>query len=84
MAKKARTGMGNEYRTTLGWGDTRSKLNSNELHQNKKAKVTFEDDLLKYRPTRGANKIIQGHIPSANGATTACTAAHIIYEESPG
>jgi hypothetical protein len=56
LAKKARTGTGNEYRTTLGWGDTWSKLDSNEIHQNKKAKVTFEDDLLKYKPTRGQTK----------------------------
>ena len=76
--------MGNEYKTTLGRGDTRIKLNSNELHQNKKAKVSFEDDLLKIKPTQGVNKIIQGHIPSLNGATTARTAIQIIDEESPG
>jgi hypothetical protein len=56
LAKKARKGTGNEYKTTLGQEDTQSKLNSNELHLNKKAKVSFEDDLLKYKPTRGANK----------------------------
>jgi hypothetical protein len=50
----------------------------------KKTKVTFEDDLLKYKPTRGANKIIQGHIPSLDGATTARTTAGIIDDESPG
>jgi hypothetical protein len=36
LAKKARTGMGNKYRTTFGWGDTGSKLDSNKLHHNKK------------------------------------------------
>ncbi len=76
--------MGNKYKTTLGRGDTRIKLNSNELHQNKKAKVSFEDDLLKIKPTQGVNKIIQGHIPSSNGVTTAHTATRIINEESPG
>jgi hypothetical protein len=50
----------------------------------KKAKVTFEDDLLKYKPTWGANKIIQGHIPSSNRATTARTMACIINDEIPG
>jgi hypothetical protein len=82
--KKARTGAGNKYKTTLGWGDTQSKLNSNKIHQNKTANVSFEDDLLKYKPTRGVKKTIQGHIPSSNGATTACTATRIIDDESPG
>ena len=50
----------------------------------KKAKVSFEDDLIKYKPIWGVNKIIQGHNPSVNGATTACTATRIIDEESPG
>jgi hypothetical protein len=49
----------------------------------KKAKISFEDDLLKYKPTRGVNKIIQGHIPSSNRATTAGTATQIINEENP-
>jgi hypothetical protein len=65
--------VGNEYKTTLGRGDTQSKLISNKIHQNKKAKISFEDDLLKYKPTGGVNKIVQGQIPSSNGATTACT-----------
>ncbi len=84
MAKKTRTGAGNEYKTTLGQGDTQSKLNSNEIHQNKTAKVSFEDDLLKYKPTRGVNKIIQGHITSSNGVTTARTVTQTVGEESPG
>jgi hypothetical protein len=83
-AKKARTGTGNGYKTTVGRGYTRSKIDSNELHQIKKAKVTFDNELLKYKPTRGANKIIQGHIPSASRATTAPTALRIINDESPG
>ncbi len=53
MAKKARTGMGNENKTLLGWGETQTKLNNNKIHQNKSAKVSFADDLLKYKPTRG-------------------------------
>jgi hypothetical protein len=50
----------------------------------KKAKVTFNGKLLKYNPTRGANKIIKGHIPSSSWATTAPTALCIIDDESPG
>ncbi len=82
MAKKARTGTGNRYKTAVGWGDTQSKIDSNELHQIKKAKVTFDGKLLKYKPTRGANKIIQGHIPSSSRATTAPIALRIIDDES--
>ncbi len=74
LATKARTRAGNKYNTTVGWGGTWNKLNSNKIHQNKNAKVSFEDHLLKYKPTWGANKVIQGHIPSLNVMTTAHTA----------
>jgi hypothetical protein len=76
--------VGNEYKTILGQGDTWCKPKSKNIHQNKKAKVSVKDDLLKFKPTWGARKIIQGHIPSSNGVTTAHTATPIIDEEIPG
>ena len=56
MAKKARAGGGDEYQTTIGRKGIRSKLSGNKTQQNKIARVSYDDDLLRNKPARGGKK----------------------------
>ncbi len=56
MAKKARAGGGDEYQTTIGRKGIRSKLYGNKTQQNKIARVSYDDDLLRNKPARGGKK----------------------------
>ncbi len=70
-----------EYQTTIGREGIRSKISGNKMQQKKKVRVSYDNDLLRNKPPREGNKIIQGHIPSAKGDPRE-TLTHIV-EDTP-